>query len=108
MAEAESLNTMFQNSFVKQGDGSFALQMVGAMAAPNSVDTAAIQDGAVTSAKIADGTIAVVDLSTAVVNRLLITQAPAQADSVAADVATLVADFNSLLAKLRTAGVIAT
>lgn len=37
-----------------------------------------------------------------------ITRAPAQADSVAADVATLRADFNSLLAKLRTAGVLAT
>lgn len=32
---------------------------------------------------------------------------PAQANSVAADVATLVADFNALLAKLRAAGVIA-
>lgn len=35
-------------------------------------------------------------------------KAAAQADSVAADVATLAADFNALLAKLRTAGVIAT
>lgn len=35
-------------------------------------------------------------------------KAAAQADSVAADVATLVTDFNALLAKLRTAGVIAT
>lgn len=34
-------------------------------------------------------------------------QAVAQADSVAADVATLVTDFNALLAKLRTAGVLA-
>ena len=34
--------------------------------------------------------------------------AAAQADSVAADVATLVADFNALLAKLRTAGLMAT
>lgn len=35
-------------------------------------------------------------------------KAAAQADSVAADVATLKTDFNALLAKLRTAGVIAT
>jgi len=34
-------------------------------------------------------------------------QAAAQADSVAADVATLVTDFNALLAKLRTAGILA-
>lgn len=31
---------------------------------------------------------------------------PAQVDSVAADVATLKTDFNSLLAKLRTAGIL--
>lgn len=37
-----------------------------------------------------------------------ITQAPAQANSVAADVPALVADFNALLAKLRTAGVLNT
>lgn len=35
-------------------------------------------------------------------------QASAQANSTATDVAGLVADFNALLAKLRTAGVIAT
>lgn len=34
-------------------------------------------------------------------------QAPAQADSTAVDVAGLVIDFNAMLAKLRTAGVIA-
>lgn len=36
------------------------------------------------------------------------TQMPAQADSVAADAAGLVNDFNSLLAKLRAAGLMAT
>lgn len=35
------------------------------------------------------------------------TRADSQADSTAADVAGLVSDFNSLLAKLRTAGLIA-
>ena len=35
------------------------------------------------------------------------TPAVAQADSVAADVATLVTDFNALLAKLRAAGLMA-
>lgn len=39
---------------------------------------------------------------------LELTQSAAQADSTAADVATIVADFNSLLAKLRTAKLIAT
>lgn len=34
-------------------------------------------------------------------------QAAAQVDSVAADVATLKTDFNALLAKLRTAGIMA-
>jgi len=36
-----------------------------------------------------------------------VTRAPAQANSTATEVAGLVADFNALLAKLRTAGVIA-
>lgn len=35
-------------------------------------------------------------------------EATAQADSVAADLATLVTDFNALLAKLRAAGLMAT
>lgn len=108
MAEPESLNTMFQNSFVKLGDGSYALQTSGGAVAPNSVDTAAIQNGAVTSEKIADGTIAVIDLSATVEARLLDVQAPAQVNSTATDVAGIVADFNALLAKLRTAGVIDT
>jgi hypothetical protein len=34
-------------------------------------------------------------------------QAPAQADSVATTIAGLVTDFNALLAKLRTAGILA-
>jgi len=37
----------------------------------------------------------------------IFTPAAAQANSTATDVATLVANFNSLLAKLRTAGIIA-
>lgn len=44
----------------------------------------------------------------AVSPKLTATQAAAQADSTATDVAGLVADFNALLAKLRTAGIIAT
>ncbi|SFE43690.1 Head fiber protein [Paenibacillus algorifonticola] len=40
--------------------------------------------------------------------KLTATQGAAQADSTATDVAGLVADFNALLAKLRTAGIIAT
>lgn len=36
-----------------------------------------------------------------------VTQAPAQADSEATTIAALVTDFNALLAKLRTAGVLA-
>lgn len=38
----------------------------------------------------------------------VVAQATAQANSVAADIATLVTDFNSLLAKMRTAGQLAT
>lgn len=38
----------------------------------------------------------------------IVKQAAAQADSTATDVAGLLADFNSLLAKLRTAGVLET
>lgn len=38
----------------------------------------------------------------------IVNQAAAQANSSASDVAGLVADFNALLAKLRTAGIIAT
>lgn len=39
--------------------------------------------------------------------KLTATQMPAQVNSVAADVPTLVADFNLLLGKLRTAGLLA-
>ena len=38
----------------------------------------------------------------------VVKQAAVQADSVATDVAGLVTDFNALLAKLRTAGILAT
>lgn len=40
------------------------------------------------------------------INSGAITPAPAQADSTATDVDGIVTDFNALLAKLRTAGVI--
>lgn len=46
-------------------------------------------------------------LQAALDSKLTATQAAAQADSTAADVATLVADFNALLAKLRAAGIMA-
>lgn len=55
------------------------------------------------SALLAGGTPAAAAGSTGVVTR----QA-AQADSVAADVAALRTDFNALLAKLRSAGILAT
>ncbi|PJN53661.1 hypothetical protein PAEVO_03820 [Paenibacillus sp. GM2FR] len=47
-------------------------------------------------------------LQTALDAKLTGSKAPAQANSTATDVAGLVADFNALLAKLRTAGVITT
>jgi hypothetical protein len=50
----------------------------------------------------------ITNLSTSLSEKLTATQAAAQADSTAADIAGLVADFNALLAKLRTAGIIAT
>ncbi|WP_420887504.1 head fiber protein [Brevibacillus formosus] len=46
-------------------------------------------------------------LTTDLAAKLTATKASAQADSTATDVAGLVADFNSLLAKLRTAGILA-
>jgi len=46
-------------------------------------------------------------LQSALDAKLTATQAEAQADSTAEDVATLVADFNALLAKLRAAGIMA-
>jgi hypothetical protein len=57
-------------------------------------------------AKVPNGYVTLAMLNSAVTAKL-ITQQPAQADSTATDVAGLVADFNALLAKLRTAGVIA-
>src|SRR5690606_37104838 len=47
------------------------------------------------------------NLQSALDAKLTATQAEAQADSTAEDVATLVADFNALLAKLRAAGIMA-
>lgn len=46
-------------------------------------------------------------LQSALDSKLTASQAEAQADSTAEDVATLVADFNALLAKLRAAGIMA-
>lgn len=51
---------------------------------------------------------AITNLQTALDGKLTATKGAAQADSTATDVAGLVADFNALLAKLRTAGVIST
>lgn len=47
-------------------------------------------------------------VETALAAKLTATQGAAQADSVAADTAAMVVDFNALLAKLRTAGIIDT
>lgn len=72
-------------------------------------DAAAITTGTFAAARIP--TLAqskVTNLTTDLAAKLTATQAAAQADSTAADVAGLVADFNALLAKLRTAGIIAT
>jgi hypothetical protein len=127
MSEPESLNTMFQNSFVKVADGKYALTTLGGPVVDNSVGTAAIVDGAVTSAKIADGTIVDADIAAAaniagsklanagvVLSKLgadvtpkLITKQAAQSNSTAVDVPGVVTDINAILAKLRLAGVIA-
>lgn len=53
-------------------------------------------------------TSAITGLQTALDGKLTATKGAAQADSTATDVAGLVADFNALLAKLRTAGIIST
>ncbi|RBP89393.1 head fiber protein [Cytobacillus firmus] len=50
----------------------------------------------------------IVNLTSDLAGKLTATQAVAQVDSTATDVAGLVADFNTLLANLRTAGIIAT
>lgn len=50
----------------------------------------------------------ITNLSTDLAAKLTASQAAAQANSTATDVAGIVADFNSLLAKLRTAKIIAT
>lgn len=79
-----------------------------AKGAAGSVTTGMIADGAVLDVKLANGAVVLAKLAAGVTSRLLLEQAPAQADSTATDVAGLLADFNALLAKLRTAGVIAT
>lgn len=50
----------------------------------------------------------ITNLTTDLAAKLTASKAAAQADSTATDVAGLVADFNALLAKLRTAGIIST
>ena len=55
--------------------------------------------------KVASGTILAPDATTSV--KGIVKQSVAQADSIATDVAGLKADFNALLAKLRTAGILA-
>lgn len=87
-----STNTMLHDAFQDNGDGTYSLRTTGAPPA-----------GSVTSTQIADGTIAVVDLSAAVQAKL-ITQQPAIPNIGAAPSQ---ADFNGLLAALRLAGVIA-
>lgn len=68
-----------------------------------------INSGVLTAARIP--TLAqskVTNLVSDLASKLTASQGAAIADSVAADITTLVADFNSLLAVLRTAGIIAT
>lgn len=69
-----------------------------------TVATDGIFAGVVTAAKDANNVIWFVFVP----QQNIFVQAAAQADSVAADVASIVADFNALLAKLRSAGLMAT
>lgn len=63
---------------------------------------------ALNATQLTTGTVPVARLSNATTSaRGVVLQAAAQANSVAADVATLVTDFNALLAKLRTSGALA-
>lgn len=64
--------------------------------------------GQLTTAAIASGVFDAARLPTATTSvQGAVKQAAAQADSTAVDVAGIVADFNALLAKLRTAGILA-
>jgi len=72
-------------------------------------DAAAITSGTFAVARIPSlPQSQITDLITDLGAKLTATQAAAQADSAATDIAGLVADFNTLLANLRTAGIIAT
>lgn len=79
--------------------------------ADGSVTTGKIADNAVISSKIADGAVDRLKLAdevkTELDGKLTASQVVAQSDSTASDVATLLADFNTLLANLRAAGVMA-
>ena len=66
-------------------------------------DTTIKLDDATNIISVKDGVVALPDATTTVAGGVL--QATNQADSVATDVVGLVADFNALLAKLKTAGI---
>jgi len=64
-----------------------------------------VKDATTKALKVAGGTVLAPDATTT--TKGIVKQAVAQADSTATDVAGLKADFNALLAKLRTAGSLA-
>ena len=64
-----------------------------------------VVDSTTKALKVASGTILAPDAITT--TKGIVKQLVAQADSTATDVAGLKADFNALLAKLRTAGILA-
>ena len=64
-----------------------------------------VVDSTTKALKVASGTILAPDATTT--TKGIVKQLVAQADSTATDVAGLKADFNALLAKLRTAGILA-
>lgn len=75
-----------------------------------SITTTMLADGSVTSTKLGPNSVAVVnlgsDVDTLLAGKLTATKAAAQANSTATDAAGIVTDFNALLAKLRTAGLL--
>ena len=64
-----------------------------------------VKDPTTRQLKVASGTVLAPDATTA--TKGIVKQSVAQADSIATDVAGLKSDFNALLAKLRTAGILA-